>query len=89
MTFVPSISPQKSGKKLGIKNFAQLPINEKLTPGLFIGALLITRPYSSPYVLVSSILGMDKAFENEQGLDKVIEICRRLKRDRGLQLVIG
>jgi hypothetical protein len=28
----PTIFPQKGGKKLGVKNCAQLPINKKSTP---------------------------------------------------------
>jgi hypothetical protein len=34
MTLCPTILPQKGGKKLGIKNCAQIPINTKLIPGL-------------------------------------------------------
>jgi hypothetical protein len=40
---------------------------DKMVVGQFIAGLLITRPYSSPYILASSILGNDKAIGNEQG----------------------
>jgi hypothetical protein len=42
----PTILPQKGGKNLGIKNWAQLPLNKKSTPGGFIQQLKMIFLYS-------------------------------------------